>query len=278
MERAGIPSSRDLQAVLSLLALAAGGAVAKEATDPGRAMVVAMVLLPRPALPAPEAVVKALGAIDPSLRLRAGEKKKDVQAWDLGGVDTFVSLMPIPIPNREAELALKSAAFALANAIESAPHAAHLIVAGRWGSDWRSLSTFTRFVAAVAQASGASFVYWGAGHVTQPAAHFIEVAREDDLPIELWTGVSMARPGSRVSLLSLGMDQFRLPDLLVEAPVEQSGFAIKLVYDLLDTIVRDGKPIPEGDTVGRTAGEKMTVLYRPSPIDPSTRVWTVVVP
>jgi hypothetical protein len=261
-----------IEAVLALMA----APVQQSSAAPS--MAVTMVLLPKPAMPDSRAVVEALQRIDPSHRLRVGKRDKDVQVWELNGTDAFVSLMPVPVPNREAELDLKNAPYSLGKGIDKAPHAAHLIVAGSFGADWRSLAIFTRFVAAIADASRATFVYWGLGHVTQPADHFLEVAREDALPVELWTGVTFARQGSQISLLSLGMERFRLPDLLVEAPVEKTPFAVKLVYDLLDGVLREGKAFPEGDTIGRTADEKLRISYRPSPIQPGTMVWTVAVP
>jgi hypothetical protein len=36
-----------------------------------------------------------------------------------------------------------------------------------------------------------------------------------------------------------------------------------------------GKALLEGDTVGRTAEEKLPVRYVPSPVDPKQKVWRV---
>ena len=47
------------------------------------------------------------------------------------------------------------------------------------------------------------------------------------------------------------------------------------MLSLLEVIIRDGKPIPEGDTVGRSATEKLPVHYVASPADPKAKVWRV---
>ena len=48
-----------------------------------------------------------------------------------------------------------------------------------------------------------------------------------------------------------------------------------MLYDLLAYVVSRGRPLPDGDTVGRTAAEKLPVHYVPSPIDPKVKVWRV---
>ena len=40
-------------------------------------------------------------------------------------------------------------------------------------------------------------------------------------------------------------------------------------------IAANGKPLPEGDTIGRTPDERLPVHYVPSPIDPDVKVWRV---
>ena len=39
-----------------------------------------------------------------------------------------------------------------------------------------------------------------------------------------------------------------------------------------------GEALPEGDTVGRTASEKLPVHYVPSPVDLKVKVWRVELP
>lgn len=94
--------------------------------------------------------------------------------------------------------------------------------------------------------------------------------------IMLWTGVSIAHEADgRLSMLSTGMAQLNLPDLLLVAPASESDAALEVFFDLLGYVADLGTPLPEGDTVGRTADERLPVRYVPSPIDPGTRVWRV---
>ena len=78
-----------------------------------------------------------------------------------------------------------------------------------------------------------------------------------------------------MSLLSLGMKQLSLPDLLLVAPQSADKNALGVFFNLLGYAVERGEPIAEGDTVGRTADERMPVHYVPSPTDSSKKVWRV---
>ncbi|MFK7961306.1 MAG: hypothetical protein AB8G96_12375 [Phycisphaerales bacterium] len=67
-----------------------------------------------------------------------------------------------------------------------------------------------------------------------------------------------------------------LPNLLLEMATDSPGEAIGAHYDLLSYLVDRGKPIREGDTVGRSADECGRVKYVKSPAEPSEQVWRVV--
>jgi hypothetical protein len=71
------------------------------------------------------------------------------------------------------------------------------------------------------------------------------------------------------------MKQLELPDLLLVAPSGKADEALPMLYDLLAYVVSRGRPLAEGDTVGRTAAEKLPVHYVPSPVDPKMNVWRV---
>ncbi len=106
----------------------------------------------------------------------------------------------------------------------------------------------------------------------------METAQEPDIDLRLtlWTGVSVERePDGRFSLLSLGMKQLNLPDLLLIAPQSDGNSALEPFFTFLTYVAHRGEPLPEGDTIGRSETEKLPVRYVPSPLDPKTRVWRV---
>ena len=254
-------------------------------------MNLAFVLLPESRPPEGEEIVRAFSSFPDegeSLHLKAAKAAEQTTAevleFEFGSSGTaFVALMPVAVPKGEADAAAQFSVFSLSTGWKLPSHTAHLVVTLR-DVDSRSvsetLSRFTSFVAAVTKASGAVGVYWGNAGATHDAKFFI-VTAQDREPVErlmLWTGVSVAREADgRLSLLSLGMKQLNLPDLLLIAPKSAGNDALATFFDLLAYVTSRGKPLPDGDTIGRTAEERMPVRYVHSPIDPSKRVWRVEV-
>ncbi len=100
--------------------------------------------------------------------------------------------------------------------------------------------------------------------------------RRQRLP--LWSGVSIAREPRRrrrLSFLSLGMRQLALPELWLVVPAAKGDEALATLFDLLASVVKRGRALPEGDTVGPTEHGRWPVHYVPSPVDPKTKVWRV---
>ena len=251
-------------------------------------MDLAFVLLPKTGLPKGSDVVKAFAQFATEgqhveLTSSTGSDSQGVLEFELRPCGTaFVAAMPAPVPHGEADDAVRFSISAMGTGWRLPTHAAHLVVTlprSKSPSRLSSLSCFTSFLAAVTNASGALGVYWGNAGATHDPEFFASVAKESGVTsrLMLWTGVSIARePDGRLSLLSLGMQQLSLPDLLFVAPKSMSGNeALGTLFDLLAYVAERGEALPEGDTVGRTAEEHLPVRYVPSPRDPTKRVWRV---
>ncbi|MDQ6926260.1 MAG: DUF4261 domain-containing protein, partial [Candidatus Eremiobacteraeota bacterium] len=78
-----------------------------------------------------------------------------------------------------------------------------------------------------------------------------------------------------ISLLSLGMSRLALPNLLLTAPATDLKAALEFMFDLLAYVTTRGAPLPEGDTVGTSADERIKVRYQPSPTGDGMPVWCV---
>jgi hypothetical protein len=200
------------------------------------------------------------------------------------GETLFVTMMPFAVPDGEAEHYSRFSLSAYRNGWKLPPHNAHLLVVSSSKADSKPivrLSRFTSFLAAVTKASPAVGVYWGNAGATHDSDFLLSVAGEQDVVsrMMLWSGVSMAREkDGRLSLLSLGMEQLKLPDLLLVAGESSKSSALPTMYDLLAYVADRGEPLPEGDTVGRTEGERLPVHYVKSPIDSTKKVWRVELP
>lgn len=252
----------------------------------------AFILLSEAHLPEPEAIVAAFKEFAaPSEVLQpAPEDDAELGRGQLcslkfaSGETAFVALMPAPIPTGEAEEAAQFSLSSLMNNWELQPHKAHLVVlfhATPGASKIDQLTRFTRLLAAVGKASPTVGVYWGNAGATHAPDFFYSIAADPDPTtlMMLWSGFSIAREGAdRVSLLSLGMKQLQLPDMLLVGHASNPQESIELLYELLWYVAQRGEPLPEGDTVGRSAEERLRVHYVPSPLDSAEKVWRVEVP
>ncbi len=253
----------------------------------------AFILLSEAHLPEPEAIVSAFAEFAAPGEVLQPAPEDDDDPVSRGqvaslkfasGETSFVALMPAPIPTGEAEEAAQFSLSSLMNNWELPPHKTHLVVlfhATPGVSKIDQLTRFTRLLAAVGKASPTVGIYWGNAGATHAPDFFYSIAADPDPTtlMMLWSGFSIAREGSdRVSLLSLGMKQLQFPELLLVGHASDPQESIELLYELLWYVAQRGEPLPEGDTVGRSAEERLRVHYVPSPLDPAEKVWRVEVP
>lgn len=207
----------------------------------------------------------------------------EVTCIDFDGGQVMVMPVPAPVPKGEADDGFKFSVAAFSPSFKVPKHTAHQIVTLRLEEEKPALETqllFTRVIAAVLETTGAVAVYWGDAGVTHPADFFLDVASGDEhLWTMLWTGVSAVRHGTkRLSMLSLGMDQFNVMDAMVNGPAGMGNDLLIFMMDMLRYCIERGETIPDGDTVGRTNEERLKVKYVRSPIDAKKQVWSVDFP
>jgi hypothetical protein len=261
----------------------------KDASDGTRTRL-AFVLLERGVLPDPNKVAEAFAFYAaPGEQIRESESDgggKDEGERSLlsfvgpGNALLMAMMMPMPIPGGEAEGCVQYSLSSFKDGWELPPYEAHLMVTmmGGEGSPVDTLTLFTAFIAALTATSSAVGVYWGNGGATHSREFLLGIAEErETVPrLMLWSGISIARQqDGRLSLLSLGMSQLGLPDLLLTPKAMAPAEAIMTLYDLLAYCLSLGKPIPAGNTVGRTVDERIPVRYVPSPRDRSVKVMQV---
>lgn len=207
---------------------------------------------------------------------------KDVLMLTLEGIGTaFVALIPMPIPNGEAESAFSLSMSSFSKDSELPQHRAHLVVSVMLseGTDViEGMMAFTSLLAAVADAAQGVGIYWGDARATHTLDFFLTMASEHDINprILLWNGVSRSQEGGgKISMLSHGMKQIALPDLYLICDARAAGEAMGRMFDLLAFIASRREAIPAGDTIGATAEEKIRTQYVKSPADPKKIVWKV---
>ncbi len=215
-------------------------------------------------------------------------------ALSLSGATVRVVSVPGPVPNAEADTSAFLSLSAVNGRWRLGPHAAHLALtlegpmltkaaglmgrlsgATREATKLERLSHFTRVVAAVTKSVGGLAVYWAAAPVTHAPDFFAQVAKETTLPLPLWIGVSLTpEPGGRTSVLSFGMQQLELPDLLLHGPAAADlPDTIDFFFSALATVAERGRAPEDGETIPRSLLSRPRVSYASSPLEPSVRVW-----
>jgi hypothetical protein len=221
-----------------------------------------------------EATAASYGRLFPDERpIAIGADSGEVAELQFPGGSTFLTGVATPVPEGEAEAFAPMSVGALGG-YALPPHFAHLILSTTAaGLDpIAELAAHTKIVAAAVVAHDGLAVYDARARATHGAEFFVAVASSTPRPLMLWTGVSVARGPDLIEILTLGMDRFQLPDMLLAATPAKATEALGFLFDLLEYAVERGVAIADGETVGRTADEKLLVTYVPSPIDPESRV------
>jgi hypothetical protein len=81
-------------------------------------------------------------------------------------------------------------------------------------------------------------------------------------------------PGGRTSVLSFGMQQLSLPDLLLSgAGGDELPDTIDFFFSALATVAERGQAPNEGETIPRSLLSRPKVSYGSSPVDAAVKVW-----
>lgn len=244
-------------------------------------VLLAFVLLPSRTPPSLEAVAASLAKWEIEADPAAGAQEPDEGplTFELDPGSLIVAHMPAPIPNGEADAAAELSLGRFGTGPAWQPHETHLTVVLTSGDapDLDVVTFFTQSVAAVAEAASATGVYWGNGHVAHEASFFVEMA-DTEMPLMLWSGVSFAQNGDEVSFSTTGLRQFGLPELCIKAPAPMGNEALACLFDFAGYIVGRGRALPDGDTIGRTAAEKLSVSYETSPFGEDERIAVLALP
>lgn len=253
-------------------------------------MRLAIILLRQHQLPKAESLLEALAAIAPAVapgvRALPPTDGSGVVLEVAGLGEVFVSLISSAVPDGEAEANAPLSVSALGTGWQLGSHSSHAVVAFKERGELsllERLRLFTFLLAAVVETTDCAGVYWGAARATHEPRFFTRVARAlDVLPTMLWTGVVATPSGSdRVGLLSTGMHQLGLPELLLTVPnhvPNGSADPLDFFFDLLSSCALRGRAPQPDDTVSRTPQEKLPIRFVTSPLDPSQQVWTVSLP
>jgi hypothetical protein len=194
----------------------------------------------------------------------------------LAGARAMVCLVDAPIPWTELETPCQ-VAWQWPDAAELLrPHGAHLILIVPDAKNVIAAQLqLTGVVAATAEATEAIGVYWGAAGMVMSREYFTSFASDaspDDLPIPLWIRFNLTVTNGRTDGSTLGLATFGHPDLEIResqhSPEEVGSFmAMAANY-----LITSGPVLKHGQTIGRSAKEKIPIRHEPSKWDPARKV------
>lgn len=225
------------------------------------------VLLSAKALPDEKTLIRSAAAMGAGTLVPEGgdPSAKDVRVYRIGGkVTLMVALMPVPHP----DISAMPMGWASPD-LDPGGAPAHLIVSGLGlAGDVRERDgTMARLVAAVLESSPAIAGMLGHGVTFIEKETFLQAVRDaETLPIEACVDLTVAGEGPRrASLLTHGMQRYGREEIYVTAARDQASEALNFIWGIADWLLSSDEKLPTGDTVGRTAEEKVKVQRVPNP-------------
>jgi len=235
----------------------------------------AFVLLAEPTDADPEAVVATARSLGLELELDPDTVHEGILSFRHGDATFMSMLVAAPHPDA-AEMPYGPTSPSLDEAV-AAP--AHLIATAlKLDGDARTCDTLmAAFTAALIRNTRAVGAMLGHGIVFHKAGLFADMAelgmQEGALPAELAVDITAARESeTHMSFLTHNMPRYGREDFYVTCPIQGKG-ALDFVFGLVRWMLSDpDKHLPTGDTIGRTATEKVRIQRVPNPANADAQV------
>jgi hypothetical protein len=237
---------------------------------------VAMVALNSPCLPELARILATLRERCPDYPPPSDPGQKDDSLVFHLGDSMAVALMPAPIPWSDLEGPCATAWWWPEATERMQRHNSHIIVAllGGSGSPVERHLLLTHLVAAVAAHADAAGIYWGAGTVVHEPSAFQEQAADlsaGNLAPQLWVDMRLVQnEDGSLRYFTTGMQPFGCLEIEIDQSRRPPEEILDFCYGIVSYVLMRGATIGDGETVGRSAEEKIQVRHQPSMWDRGT--------
>jgi hypothetical protein len=230
-------------------------------------MELAFVTIERAVMPEPDRVVASAEAL--GLTMSCTDREAQSQTYEVDGATMIVSLMPAPHPDAPTMPVGPTSP----TTEESTAARAHLMVVVMRPDEAPALQVDTEVAALLSTvidhvpAVGAMLAHGVVFHKARLYADMAKLGHEHGaLPVEVAVDVTAARESAeRMSFLTHGLARYGREELYVSCPIQGKG-ALDFIYGLARWMLSDpDRQFPDGDTVGRTAEEKIRIARVPNP-------------
>jgi Domain of unknown function (DUF4261) len=236
-------------------------------------VLVAMVALNSGEMPKVRPLLKSLSRIYPDTPRPAeveGKGKEGQILFPFGENLVAIAMMPAAIPWFELEGPCETAWWWPEAAERMSGHTHHLVVAmvGDKGDIKERHVRLTHVVAALASHPEVAGIYWGNGTLVHEPRAF--QAQADGLTAEqlvpqLWIDMRLESNGDgTIRFFTTGMSAFSQMEIEIDRTTLDPGSVLDLCYPTIDYILRSGVRLKHGETVGRSAEEKIAVTHEQS--------------
>lgn len=239
----------------------------------------------------------AMLALGPNARISIPTLKEDLQTtWPslppvsdpqvqdtnlsmtIGDADVIIAHMPVPIPWSDLEGACQLSWLWKDAEATMRGHTTHAIVTVLSdASPVERAKLLTQVTAALLRASVDPVgVYWGTAALVIAPSMFRKMAVEvlpTDNPLPIWINFAVGpNDDGTFSGFTKGLAAFDLMEFETGNAAESPGELRERLMNLSEYIMENGPVIKDGDTVGTSEAEKITVVYGPSAFGNSGRV------
>ena len=234
------------------------------------------ILLERAHAPDPAQLVEAASALGLTLTPEPSDKEGISCFRSASGKLAFVAIIDAPHPDAPT----MPTGLLSPSAPEIASAKAHAIVTlmgdkkGAAPGGVESAQETAQMVAATCASTPAVAAMLGGGVTFHRAGAFQRAAAPDGNAIYVLVDVTVARESAeRMSLLTHGLARFGREEFYITCSPDGGDSAIDFTYSMAGWMLADrDKVLPTGDTIGRTADEKLEIQRVDSPLDDGSTV------
>lgn len=213
----------------------------------------------------PQHVGAAWGTLFPrGPRLDVVKAPGDVDEYAIDGRTVMVAYMPGPIPNDEALHAVRTSWMWQGPDDPVRAHRSHAIVTAMGtGHPIDAAWDVARVSAALLSATQGAGLYWGSARQVHMPKIAVAFASESALPVPLWVGITLSGataqgPFSAAThgLQALGHKEFEVLDSRMSI-----GELRMCLLDIASYVLKQGPVLKHGQTFGRSAEEKWSIVH-----------------
>ena len=239
---------------------------------------VAMVLLREPQFEGVDKLRSALEAEGGEFLPVQVKQSDNTISFHLGDDKIVVSSMKIAVPWGDLRGPCSAAWYWPEAARELRAHKSHILVVVVPGTPDRKAAAIklTKVTAALVSSSPALGVFWGSSGTVHAPLPFCETAAAigpDRLPVEIWVGFGLIpEDGETHSVYTSGLEDFGMQEIEIHSSQRDPQFLYERLFDVVHYVLKRDVLLHDGETIGITDTERITIQQTQSVCDGVTSV------